>query len=553
MFQLQKPNENQTDQNIPRNNRIKSNVWNLFELIIDKSTEDQKIVSNFVRCSSCLKYFSYNGQTTSTLLRHIECGREQPSIRIFLAQKQPLKVKQIDINNVRDASIKFIVKDLRPYAAIEGDGLIELCQSMVQLGQRYPNMSNDDVKKILPTRKTLSSDVLKRSTDVCNQISNDMRDAINFAGGFSCTSDLWTDNFKRKSYLCITAHLNLFQDEKIVPKMYLINMNAMDDEPKKGTAIFAEMTKIFQKFGLTSDEIIDKITFITDRGGNMKAGLTDCVRLNCYAHIINNIVQKMCKLDHVNGLITKAASLVRYMKITGLNDNEQLVSSLKSYCETRFNTVVDMFESIERNYYEIFNLLREKQQKTKQTNLLTKITCLDDGELKLIIDFLKIFKEITTDIEGDEYITIIKVWPAYLKIVKHLLPKENDSSIVSAMKNEGRGYMENKTEIEPNMIHKVAVFLHPAFKNLGFADLQEQQEIHSYTRSKIGSGSVMLDDNANESMNSRAADTPRHNNSSLFDELLDNVEEEFNGIPVISDEVQFYIDLKIAKVHFTIY
>lgn len=424
---------------------------------------------------------------------------------------------------------------------------------MVHLGQRYPNMSNDDVKKILPTRKTLASDVLKRSTDVCNQISNDMRDALNFAGGFSCTSDLWIDNFKRKSYLSITAHLNLFQNEKIVPKMYLINMNAMDDEPKTGTAIFTEMKKIFQKFGLTSDEIIDKITFITDRGGNMRTALTDCVRLNCYAHIINNIVQKMCKLDYVYGLITKAASLVRYMKITGLNGNEQLISSLKSYCETRFNTVVDMFESIERNYYGILNLLQEKQQKTKQTNLLTKITCLDNGELKLIVDFLKIFREITTDIEGDEYITIIKVWPAYLKIVKHLLRNENDSSIVSQMKSEGREYIEkSKTEIEPNMIHKLAVFLHPAFKNLSFADSQEQREIHSYTRSKIRNGSTMIDENANESVNSRATDTPRHNNSSLFDELLDNVEEEFSAT-VVSDEVQLYIDLKITKVNFIIF
>lgn len=380
-----------------------------------------------------------------------------------------------------------------------------------------------------------------------------MRDALNFAGGFSCTSDLWIDNFKRKSYLCITAHLNLFQNEKIVPKMYLINMNAMNDEPKNGTAIFTEMTKIFQKFGLTTDEIIDKITFITDRGGNMRTGLTDCVRLNCYAHIINNIVQKMCKLDDVDGLITKAASLVRYMKITGLNNNEQLVSSLKSYCETRFNTVVDMFESIERNYYGILNLLQEKQQKTKQTNLLPKITCLDNGQLKLIIDFLKIFKEITTDIEGDQYITIIKVWPAYLKIVKHLLRKENDSYIVSEMKNIGRQYIEQKKkDIEPDMIHKVAVFLHPAFKNLGFADSQEQQKIHSYTRSKIRSVSVMLDENANDSMNSRATDTPRHNNGSLFDELLDNVEEEFIGT-AISDEVQLYIDLKITKVNFTIF
>lgn len=160
-------------------------------------------------CSSCMKIFSYNGETTTTLLRHAPCGRGQPAMKNFLVTKKGTNFKEIDFKNTREAAVKFVVKDYRPYHAIECEGLKDLCYAMVQLGQRYQNMSKNDFEKILPCRKTVVKDVLTKSSELINHFSEEMRHCLKYAGGIASTVDLWTDNYKRKSYLSITVHLNI--------------------------------------------------------------------------------------------------------------------------------------------------------------------------------------------------------------------------------------------------------------------------------------------------------------------------------------------------------
>lgn len=402
----------------------------------------------------------------------------------------------------------------------------------------------------MPSRKTLSRNVVEKSNDVRNIISNDLRNALEFFGGFACTSDIWTDNFKRKSYLSIIAHYYLLIDGKIVSKVRIINMNTVNEE-KRGINIFNEMVNIFSEFKITKTEIEGKITFVTDRGGNMISALADCKRINCYAHIMNNIVHHMCTFQDIKDIISRTAALVRYIKITGQNDNPLLRSSLKSYCETRFNTVVDMIDSVERSYDEIYELLREKQRLTKQTNLVSKITCLQHYDLKCIADCLRLFKEITIDIEGEKYETIHKIWPAYRKILKHLIRNEDDILIVKNMKEAGLKYIHserNEKHIQPQPIHKLAAFLHPAFKNLSFCDVDEKGEIHDHTRLEI---EATFDENANTSFNntieSLATNEPRKN-SSLFDEFLTADESQDDQVPAVSDEVEHYVKFSIGKV-----
>lgn len=292
--------------------------------------EPKRIVTNFVKFSCCAKYFAYNGETTTVLLRHMStCRKDQPSISKFLVSKKPITFKDFDIVRVRDAATKFVVKDRRPYYAIEGEGLNDLCKAILQLAQKYPTMADDDFAKIIPSRMTIARDVLKKSNDVRNIISNNLRNALEFAGGFACTSDIWIDSFKHKSYISMTAHLNLFEKDKIVPKIFILNMDSIDEDKKTASVVSTEIIRIFSEFGISEDEMKEKITFVTDRGGNMRNALTDCKRINCFAHIINNIVHHMCTFKDIKDIISRSAALVRYIKITGQNDNPLLRSSLK--------------------------------------------------------------------------------------------------------------------------------------------------------------------------------------------------------------------------------
>lgn len=540
--------------------RLRSNVWKLFQLIVDKSTE--KIVSNYVRCSSCLIFFPYNGETTSVLLRHIPCNNgPQPLISKFLTSNKYTQFKQNDIDSVKEAAVKFVVKDRRPYYAVQGDGFIDVCKAMVRLGQKYPKLNNNDIERIIPSRQTVANDVRIKSNQAIDIISRDLTECLKYPGGFACTTDLWTDNFRRKSYLSITVHLNLFRENEVIPKMYLINMNSFNEKKKSGEKIFIEIERVFSSFGISSQELKEKVVFITDRGGNMRLAFTNLNRICCFAHIVNNIVQHMCKDPTMADIIAKAASLVRYVKITGQNNDVRLKCSLKSYCETRFNTVSTMLDSIESNYNEVLIMLSDKQNKAKPDNLMKKVTCLDQIELKAICDFLKLFAEITTSIEGDKYVTIHRTWPAFRKIEMHLLSKATDIPVVKEMKKIGRAYIkDNRKDIEPMSIHKLSLFLHPVLKSLAFLNLHERNELYSLARSKVAAEiSLTFDENENSTVdnNQNAGVTSRLNETNkpepnkkslLFEDLLEEIEETSEITE--EDEVQRYIDFKIPKVTF---
>lgn len=57
------------------------------------------------------------------------------------------------------------------------------------------------------------------------------------------------------------------------------------------------------------------------------------------------------------------------------------------------------------------------------------------NKLKELCEFLEFFKNITTAVEGDKYVTINNVWPT-LRLLR-VTPNDMDSSLVESMRNAG--------------------------------------------------------------------------------------------------------------------
>lgn len=67
-------------------------------------------------------------------------------------------------------------------------------------------------------------------------------------------------------------------------------------------------------------------------------------------------------------MVTGGSRLVRYMKTAAVElqlDTYKLKTTLKPYCDTRWNSVHVMFNSIETNYAEISQILSEKEQSSR--------------------------------------------------------------------------------------------------------------------------------------------------------------------------------------------
>lgn len=158
---------------------LKSTVWETFLLIFDRT--NNKKIRNFVKCSKCSSFVAYNGSTTTSLKSH-ECNKLQ-TIDSFL-KSEKTKLSKNDIDAIRDAATEFIVRDIRPFYAIEGEGLRNLLKTMIRVGKNYRMLSEDDIKRLLPARMTMHRHVDKKAVDATEMIKADIAKSIQSVGGF---------------------------------------------------------------------------------------------------------------------------------------------------------------------------------------------------------------------------------------------------------------------------------------------------------------------------------------------------------------------------------
>lgn len=156
------------------------------------------------------------------------------------------------------------------------------------------------------------------------------------------------------------------------------------------------------RYNLTEDEVKRHVVFLSDRGPNVKYGLIRAgfTRLNCYAHLIHNLVTYMLAENEVRVIIQHCAELSSYVKNSGLN--MKLKTSLKRHTPTRWNSTYIMIDAIINNYQDVYELLIVKQRLRNEARLKSYkqidyeisdlITKLNQNKLDEIRTFLKPFK-----------------------------------------------------------------------------------------------------------------------------------------------------------------
>lgn len=93
-----------------------------------------------------------------------------------------------------------------------------------------------------------------------------------------------------------------------------------------------------------------------------------------------------------------------------------------------------------------------------------------------MIEFLKPFKEAT----GSKAPTLFLVKPWSVALENHLQPNDTDSDLIGEMRKACLAYFVDKFKVD--ILHDVAFFLHPSFKNL--KDYPETRKNEIYTKVK---------------------------------------------------------------------
>lgn len=284
----------------------------MFGEIIDDSGV---LLEQYYACKNCFTVAKNLKTTTSNLLAH-KCIKKVEKNGGAL-----IRVPTIEKDAVKEAITKMTISDLTPFKFAEKSGFKNVVQVLIQLGAKFG--SNIDIDFLLPSAKTVSTNV----ENLYNSHFPVLKEKLKKLPFKSYTTDLWSDNYKRLSYIGLTVHY--ITDKKIFENTLAVKPFNVDKQ--SGEKIREKLKKILLEY---ETDILDQI-FVTDRGSNVVSALRDGVtRLSCADHILNNILSKCESFAEFKIIIRLCSKYVKFFKKSN-NLQMDLVSTLKSHCPTR--------------------------------------------------------------------------------------------------------------------------------------------------------------------------------------------------------------------------
>ena len=123
----------------------------------------------------------------------------------------------------------------------------------------------------------------------------------------SFTTDMWTDDYKQRSYTTLTGHwIELWELQSRV----LVTEEFDTTLAKTGINIKHQLVDIFQGFGL-DERHLEKAIFTTDKGTNIILALESFERVDCINHVLNRILQQCLEEKHAPKEVTKLLRSVK--------------------------------------------------------------------------------------------------------------------------------------------------------------------------------------------------------------------------------------------------
>lgn len=449
----------------------KSSVWKVFRRIQD---QEGNFIDGFVCCNVCknvLKYLRRNGN--SNLSRH-KCFKlhvnnpNTNSMLNFVSGAKKVTMPENMKLSLNDSCVAFIVRDIRPMYALQGSGLADLLSIFTLIGLKFGFLAPEHCSDLLPHPTTITRKIIKMADNVIPFLTDLMSPIYKNIGG-GITIDIWTDNFKKRSYMSLTTH---FTDENFnLHDRILATYFLPGDLPKTGVNLKSEIFKILRQFKIFEalSKYPKRVVFVTDRGSNLICGLKDNERLNCFAHLLNNLTKASCEVINGNGdILDICRGIISYIKRIGLNDFEH--GALKMAIETRWNSNYDMLLSISKNWDQVMELLEKR-------NAMEKLNDLQKESVDEVIEFLKPMKEATVDAEASKRPTLYLVHLYIDVISKHLAVKATDSAVIVQMKESAESYFQAHLATCISNYHENALYLHPMFKSLRTVTINQKENI----------------------------------------------------------------------------
>ncbi|XP_055709049.1 E3 SUMO-protein ligase ZBED1-like [Phlebotomus papatasi] len=473
---------------------------------MENKSENKVIEPEKIFCSLCWKdkiTKTYGKQTSSSnLYRHLENVHG-----INIKNIPPKNQKKIDevLVKPQTTTVHNANKTIADKYRIGRELALLVCRTLTSFSFVTDEAFQDFVIKIggvkdrsdFPSRSTISRQCLD---DIYSRCYSDLKALIECKMGEtgSITTDMWTDGYKKVSYITMTLHF-------IAADMQLINVTLSTQSihgSHTGENLSKEIEKVLMDFNLLGKNLI----FVTDGGSNVikATRLLGYQRQPCIAHALHRLVMKDLMEDQrivrLKEIVSTLKGIYRALsskkpeleKMFKAKENEKMwehflencakigdeedsaeqfftfewetlgsYTSLKKMCETRWSSMLLMIDS----YVKSQDLYQEAIMKIKRFDLL-----LADNDLtilKEVIPVLEIFANATKLLEGSNYSTINLGLLVYKEIQNSLVDlqkKSTKSEIQATMCEILKNHLEKRYKVTEEML--LGALLDPTLQHL---------------------------------------------------------------------------------------
>ncbi len=381
--------------------------------------------------------------------------------------------------------------DLRPFYTVSGAGFRGVIQQALDIGfeSKTPLFADD----VLCDRTTIKRNCQSCKDSALESLLEDCKDHVVDGLMMGATTDLWTDDDSKKSYISVTLHRI---DEYFRLHDHTLAVREFDGESHTAPNILTNFNDIIEPFIMLDDEIrTDLIVVNTDNASNNggAGGLeSKYTRILCADHKVDTCISYVLKkrTHEINGVRLPAfyefeeeAPLV-FNQITNC---KKAVTAAKQGSFHK-NISPKLQQEIVTRWYGLYIMLNSFKGKDRLSELMDTfkvwkrpqfIACLD-GELNSeLVRFLYVFKQGTLALEAFKKPTphLVAFWRQ--KLLSHCEPiretvmQEDDNDVevellpdcddIIAIKRRVRKQILQKFILEP--LHIVAALLDPRQKH----------------------------------------------------------------------------------------
>ncbi|KAK5862828.1 hypothetical protein PBY51_018186 [Eleginops maclovinus] len=336
---------------------------------------------------------------------------------------------------------------MRPFDIVSGKGFHQVAQTLINIGPKFGAV---DAGAILPHRQTVCDRAKKQASIDKQTLSEAIQKALSCNSGIAVTTDMWTDEFKKRAYTVPTSH---YISEWKLESLILATVEFDPTLKKNSENLHEQITSVLTSYGIQPG----KIVFVSDQDSNIKAALRSYHWIPCSAQILNTVLRHTFSkkddsesIEDVVDMIDYCKEHMAYLKRTGAIAS--LKHTVNQECDVRWNSKVTMLESIQTQYQDIRELLENRHQEHR-------LDGIHQDQLTHLIDFLTLFKLAISELEGEHCATIHMMFFWFFKLKKHCEPKFGDPPYMKSLRSCASALFDEK--MCPTATHKIGTFSPP--------------------------------------------------------------------------------------------